>query len=239
LAEWITRSKEAPLDITADLCVDETAFHNEAEKSAGLVEKSVPFLKLIIPQAYRWRNFRFDADYYRIAWVWLTRLATIASAPALVRFSLYCHEVWDDEEGEIFVPAELDKAFTFFPEGSPVLKEVVLWGVHVHWNGVSFLRGLEIFELGWHTKDTRIPHEVFSQTLIQSPALKSLAIEKSGPIPYAWLADTRIPLVHLQNIQLAYIPIEDAVSLLNHIHFPVLVSENVITIASTEKTLIS
>ncbi|KAF8528387.1 hypothetical protein BU17DRAFT_61061 [Hysterangium stoloniferum] len=219
--ECIIRSKEAPLDIVVDLTTDEKM----SETDIFVVENtkmSLSFFSLISPHVHRWRSFHFCTDFNRAAWVWLGRLSTLRSAPALVFFSLMCHEEWTDEAGKTFSPSELKMFFPLFPEGTPVIKEVVLWGVHVDWSRATFFRGLETLELCWHTQDTRIPYEVFYEALMQSSGLKSLSVQHSGPLVYSWPMDTKIPLVHLETIDLAYIPLDDATNLLDHIDFPVL-----------------
>jgi hypothetical protein len=209
---WITRSGDVPLIIDIDLTDIELAY--------GTL-KSHAILELILPHAHRWRVFELATDFYNLIWLWQTRLASLLSAPVLEHLGMSCHE--EQIDPDVFEPRAYHSPQVLFPQGTPKMRSIFLWGVHFDWEVVTFLTGLEILELAWHTQDVRLTTEQFVRALSSSPKLHTLTLTSSAPLPGTW-PQQPISLSSLVRLDIKEINISDAISVVDHIDFPALVS---------------
>ncbi|KAF8526135.1 hypothetical protein JB92DRAFT_2873472 [Gautieria morchelliformis] len=211
---WIARSGDVPLIIDIDLTDIELAYGEL---------KSHAILELILPHAHRWRVFELATDFYGLIWLWQRRLASLRSAPTLEQLGMSCHE--EQIDPDVFEPRAYRSPQVLFPQGTPKLRSILLWGVHFDWEVITFLTGLEMLELAWHTKDVRLTTEQFVQTLSSSPKLRTLALTGSAPLPGTWPQE-RLSLPNLVRLDIKEIDINDAVSVVDHIEFPALTTLN-------------
>ena len=217
---WLARSKDVPLSILVDLPDSEGKI---APTSRGGSDMSDRILELILPHVLRWKIFALQADSNELIFMWQTRLALLSSAPILEHIEFHCSEEWFDEHAS--QPPMFRSPPVIFPSGTPNIRSVDLWGVHLDWESVTFFTGLESLHLAWHTKDVRPTTEQFVQALIKSPKLETLYLEGSAPSPGAWPQE-RIILFNLRRLGLGQIDLSDALSVVDHIEFPALVSTN-------------
>ncbi|GJJ13011.1 hypothetical protein Clacol_007260 [Clathrus columnatus] len=220
---FLERSKEAPLTLDVDLTTGSESLSASRDDHRyiveDMIEQSIQIHSMIAPHAHRWKHFDLKADYYEIIWYWLLELAKIRSAPYLENLGIFCHEDW--KSSEEFQPRELRNPMAVFAGGTPRIRSVDLWGVHLDWNAITLLRGLKILRLAWHTRDVGLTAAQFTQTLKECPDLHELSLQQSGPLIGTWPGD-RITLSHLKVLELAYLELDIAIEIFRHIRFPVL-----------------
>lgn len=181
---YIERSKgqALDLDITVEGVEEPPCDHEEPMCAAnnGLLEIQ-KINALIMPKAAQWRSFVVTTSTWRDAREILKKLHEVPAAPLLEFFNFQCFEEAEDEE--TFTPAELKEPFYLpFHGNAPNLQHVVLWSVHIDWDGaVSMFQGLQELELGYHTKDVLPSWRAFSSYLQNSPQLLRLELKESGP----------------------------------------------------------
>lgn len=251
LEAYIQRSEGLPLDIFIDCTIpdgeteedhpshpdhvheyddddeDGDEDHECGEPTFFSRDELAKILDLVIPHVARWRLFEFSASFYPYVYATLTRLAECPAAPLLEIFQLYHYE--DCEDYDIFTPAELNTRFVPFHGIAPNLTHVSLWGVHVDWEAsVSYLRGLQDFELAYHAHDVRPSYKTFLEILDNCPDLETLTLCLSGPaLGTPLLADSDEewgPHAHeipsLKDLVLCYHPPPYATALMQHLDVP-------------------
>ncbi|KAH9480372.1 hypothetical protein JR316_0006970 [Psilocybe cubensis] len=135
-------------------------------------------MDLIEPEVSHWRQLDFRASTYGYVHLFLSRLHALPSAPLLESFQV-CH--FEDCEDYEFFSGDDKTAFLPFHGDAPLLKDIVLWGVHIDWDA-PFLKGLRELELSYHAKDVRPSYQSFANMINNSPELNSLTISLSGPV---------------------------------------------------------
>jgi F-box-like len=140
-------------------------------------------LDIIVPYVAQWRLLDFSVSYYVYMYTLLSRLTLCSSAPLLEVLILHHYEEGNDTDGEEeFQCPELSTPVLIFNGIAPNLKEVTLWGVHLDWErSLSFLAGLQDFELAYHAKNVRPSFATFSKLLAASPEIRTLTLCMSGP----------------------------------------------------------
>lgn len=221
LETWIDRAKDVPLVILVDYSVEHPPNGGDNDRHVREEElKANAILDLILPHVHHWKGLELTTNSYNIVWHWQTKLLHLLSAPILEYMGFFCHEDWFED---VFQPPVYRGPVTLFPQGIPKLRFLVLWGVHVEWESTSFLRELEHLELAWHAKDVRPTTEDFAKALVRSPNLNSLCLEGSVPLPGTWPHE-RCLLPKLLNLRIMQVDVSDAISVIDHIDFPALVS---------------
>ncbi|KAF8964373.1 hypothetical protein BDZ97DRAFT_1700473 [Flammula alnicola] len=200
---YISRAKGLPLNICIDctfpedvdeedhpdhpLYLENKALHKahkhhcEDPELRFLSQKELAqILDLIEPEVSHWGSLDFRASTYGYVHLLLSRLHVLPSAPLLESFQVYHFEDCEDYE---FFSGDDKTSFLPFHGDAPLLKDAVLWGVHIDWEGAipSFLRGLHEFELSFHAKDVRPSYSAFAQIIANSPELHTLTLSLSGP----------------------------------------------------------
>ncbi|KIM43144.1 hypothetical protein M413DRAFT_443953 [Hebeloma cylindrosporum] len=187
-------------------------------------------LDLIEPKVSHWGTFEFHASTYGYIHLLISRLHALPSAPMLESFEVYHIEDCDDYE--VF-NGDDKTSFLPFHGDAPLLKEAIFWGVHIDWDAAlpSFLRGLHVFELSFHTKDVRPSYKTFTQIINNSPDLHTLSLSLSGPalgndVPYdtdieegGWGA-TPLTILSLRELALQFHDLKYALALVKHLDIP-------------------
>ncbi|KAI0072856.1 hypothetical protein K474DRAFT_318657 [Panus rudis PR-1116 ss-1] len=188
---YISRSKNAPLDISIDFTLDEDDDDDDDDDN-DMDFPGLPELKMIgdivLPHVEHWRSFELLVDDYHLMHPVLLKLGQCPSAPILETLLLYCHE--ETELDEFYPPEFKEQDFVLFHGNAPNLTHVSLWGVHLKWEeSLTFLHGLEDLELAYHTEDVRPSYRQFQRMLMSSPKLEVLSLKYSGPRggPVDWL----------------------------------------------------
>ncbi|OCB89058.1 hypothetical protein A7U60_g3741 [Sanghuangporus baumii] len=249
--EWLTRSKQSPLDIIIDRSLvnsssdddddDGTGFSDVAAKEA---QADLGFiLNLITPHVSRWHTFELTVDMYDDMVLALKRLEQCPAhpgAPSLQSLALYVHEDYDDFESGSFDYSEQKKLFLPFGGHAPRLEKVELWGVHLDWTLLiptsersllslnfppSVTTNLTELELAYHTKDVRPSYVDFVNIIRSSPKLISLKLADSGPAPRRkGSPEQPLFLPNLRHLSLGYFEEDYAISLLRLLYTPTLTS---------------
>ena len=221
--EWIARSKATPLTIEIDHTPhdydqDENLFNpTQAETILMMI------LNLISPETHRWHSFDLVSNYYELIWLWQRQLVDIGPFPILKRLALFCYE--DIIDDETFQPQKFRSPISIFQTGTPKLQCLVLWGVHLDWEATTILEGLKSLHLAYHTKDVRLSYEQFTRALRRSPDLEALTLECSAPSPLPWVGPhERVVLNSLRDLAILFVGIDEALTIVNSIEFPALVS---------------
>ena len=187
-------------------------------------------LDLIEPEVSHWGVFQFHASTYGYIHLLMSRLHKLPSAPLLETFEV-CH-FEDCDDYEVF-NGDDKTSFLPFHGNAPLLKEVVLWGVHIDWDAAlsSFLRGLLVLELSYHAKDVRPSYKTFKQIINNSPELHTLTLSLSGPalgngLPHdiniedgGW-GTTPLTILSLKELALQFHDCKYASALVNHLDVP-------------------
>ena len=187
-------------------------------------------LDLIEPEVSHWGVFQFHASTYGYFHLLMSRLHNLPSAPLLETFEV-CHYE-DCEDYEVF-NGDDKTSFLPFHGNAPMLKEAVFWGVHIDWDAAlpSFLRGLLLLELSYHSKDVRPSYKTFTQIIENSPDLHTLTLSLSGPalangLPYntdleegGW-GKTPLTILSLKELALQFHDPKYASALVNHLDAP-------------------
>jgi len=187
-------------------------------------------LDLIEPKVSQWGAFEFHASTYGYIHLLISRLHALPSAPLLETFEVYHIEDCDDYE--VF-NGDDKTSFLPFHGDAPLLKDVKFWGVHIDWDAAlpSFLRGLHVFELSFHTKDVRPSYKTFRQIINNSPDLHTLGLSLSGPalgndVPYdtdiedgGW-GLTPLTILSLRKLALQFHDLKYALALVKHLDVP-------------------
>lgn len=197
---YILRSRGIPLTIRFDCdCDAEDLEGKKQERSAHIgygdsdgdgsegrehflsQEDLTHILDLLEPEVHRWGTLIFRVTSYNYVQLLLTRLHKFPAAPLLQSFQVYINEDCDDYE--VF-PGEDKTSYLPFQGQTPNLKEAIFWGVHIDWDGATqnFLRGLQVFELSYLTKDVRPSYTTFAQIINNSPDLRTLTLSLAGPV---------------------------------------------------------
>ncbi|KAI5998621.1 hypothetical protein EDD15DRAFT_2517080 [Pisolithus albus] len=230
----LDRSKSLPLQVDSespdDLSDDEDP---PAELSNADLEKLFTFL---VPHVPRWGSIDVHVTSYEHMYTFLKTLSDPSVPPAsqLQVLRLYHHEEFD---GHItrFPESDFSDHFTLFNGSAPRLQNVSLWGVHVDWTQ-SWLHSPNLveLELAYHTPDVRPDWPTFSAMLrATAPTLEKLCLESSGPSgsPYEWIVEPDTPewnvdanspilLPKLIQLELAFIPPLEVISLLRKLCMP-------------------
>ena len=222
---WIERSKDAPLAIDVSHPVDKDCGPDEeGAQTFRELSRAHAILDLILPHAHRWKTFELVTDSYDVLWLWQQELVPLRIAPILEHIGLFCH-------GELPLPplhgthVPTPLPLVLFPEGTPKIRSVNLWAVHFDWELTTFFTGLEHLHLAWHEVDVRLTIEQFVQALRLCPNLETLLLEGSAPKPGDWPRE-RLLLPKLRCLALTHIDVNDAISVIDHLDFPNLVSIN-------------
>ncbi|PPQ85155.1 hypothetical protein CVT25_004162 [Psilocybe cyanescens] len=158
---------------------DDDEEHGHFEDVQFLSQKQLTqILDLIEPEVSHWHQLDFRASTYGYVHMFLSRLHALPSAPLLESFQV-CH--FEDCEDYEFFSGDDKTVFLPFHGHAPLLKDLVLWGVHIDWEA-PFLSGLRELELSYHAKDVRPPYKSFAKMINNSPELTSLTMSLSGPI---------------------------------------------------------
>ena len=187
-------------------------------------------LDIIEPRVSQWGTFEFHASTYGYIHLLISRLHALPSAPLLETFEVY--HIEDCEDYEVF-NGDDKTSFLPFHGDAPLLKEVKFWGVHIDWDAAlsSFLSGLHVFELSFHTKDVRPSYTTFRQIIINSPDLHTLSLSLSGPalannVPYdidiedgGW-GTTPLTILSLRKLALQFHDVKYASALVKHLDLP-------------------
>ena len=187
-------------------------------------------LDLIEPEVSQWGVFQFHASTYGYIHLLMSRLHKLPSAPLLETFEV-CH-FEDCDDYEVF-NGDDKTSFLPFHGNAPLLKEAVLWGVHIDWDASlsSFLRGLLVLELSYHAKDVRPSYKTFKEIINNSPELHTLTLSLSGPalrngLPHdvdieegGW-GTTPLTILSLKELALQFHDSKYASALVNHLDVP-------------------
>lgn len=127
-AEWLRRSKTAPLDIS----IRNLSF-------TGWEPDSETVLSMIQPHSYRWKSFRLSADVVETI-KWFCDKLTMLHVPELEHFNAAC---------ELHTLARPSHALDWFQHGAPKLKEFVVSNsdLKVGRNSIESLSGLRIIDV--------------------------------------------------------------------------------------------
>lgn len=232
---YLERSKNAPLELSVDLTLDDDEAEDYPDLGAALDDLH-QIMKLVVAHVSHWRSFELMVSNYRLMHLALTGLSSCAAAPMLEVLQLYHYE--DTEEYGEFTPASLkEQNFILFNGNAPKLAHVALWGVHLDWANSHFLSGLCDLELAYHAQDVRPSYRDFVRILRDSPELITLTLCLSGPAggPTDWLASmtderedgeephapmTTLAIPSLKNLVLAYIEPEYVTQLIQRLALP-------------------
>jgi F-box-like len=218
---WIERSQDVPL--TIEVAHEMDGLFNPEERGAVTfmeIQRAYMTRDLILPHARRWKSFELVTDSYELVWLWERSLLQVGCAPILEHIGLFCH---GDIPAVTVTHLRPPSPLVIFPQGTPKIRSVNLWGVHFDWDLVTFFTGLENLQLAWHSEHVRLTIEQFVQALRRSPKLETLILEGSAPIPGDWPQE-RILLPKLTMLSLVGIDLINAVSVIDHLDFPALVS---------------
>ncbi len=159
--------------------MDEDNEHEDEEIYFLSQQDLSSILDLIEPEVAHWGSLEFRASTYGYVQLLLSRLHKLPAAPLLESLQMFHFE--DCDEYETF---KGDKtAFLPFHGHAPLLKDIVLWGVHIDWDAAvpNFLNGLRDLELSFHAKDVRPSYATFEKIVKNSPELHTLTLSLSGP----------------------------------------------------------
>ncbi|TFK66302.1 hypothetical protein BDN72DRAFT_772168, partial [Pluteus cervinus] len=134
-AEWLTRSKAAPLHILLDVRDPGWEWKPDSDESTHLftgvdMERT---LRLILPHVGRWRECELLADTWAPIHSFLSDTSQVESVPMLEFVSLSRCNAFFAERGEVFRPRNLAEPIPLFGGRANRLRDVELAGVHVEW----------------------------------------------------------------------------------------------------------
>ncbi|KAI5989902.1 hypothetical protein EDD15DRAFT_2370199 [Pisolithus albus] len=233
---FLDRSKSLPLEIYVDSESPDDLSDDEdppAELSNADLEK---LFTLLVPHVPRWGSIDVHVTSYEDMYTFLKMLSDPSVPPAsqLQVLRLYHHEEFDGHLTS-FPEPDFSDHFTIFNGSAPRLQNVSLWGVHVDWTQ-SWLHSPNLveLELAYHTPDVRPDWPTFSAMLrAAAPTLEKLCLESSGPSgsPHEWIVEPDTPewnvdanspilLPKLIQLELAFIPPLEVISLLRKLCMP-------------------
>jgi hypothetical protein len=247
---YLERSKGYPLliDIDCTDLVEDLELSSECDSESGLPVPAPHLLEtmidMVMPHVHRWASFHLTADDYTYIHTALTIFSKAPPAPRLESLQFYHHEEELDGSAETFAPASLKTPFVLFSNEIPMLRRVVLWGVHIDWANTKYLKNLTHLELAYHSQDVRPSFEDFFKILRGSPLLESLDLCLSGPRgePSAWSTilpppprnsededpyspvstsiDEYFTMHHLIDLTLEFHPSDYIIAILDRMHIP-------------------
>lgn len=239
--EWLSRSKDSPLDITINyFALDEFAPHSPELEQAEA--DFIAILDLVLPHVSRWRAFRLDVDMYRylaLAWRRLEECPVDPGTPLLETLVLKGVLAPDVRLNNLNV-RECKKRSLPFGRHMGNIKILELARFHMDWDllipasersalhstaapyAITSLTRLHLF---WHEDNFGPSCASFTNIIRCSPGLQSLEIIGSGPaaLPLELSAHPMF-LPKLRHLALGGLKEDHAITMLRLLYAPCLTS---------------
>ncbi|KAG6332406.1 hypothetical protein ID866_6685 [Astraeus odoratus] len=233
-ATWLSRSSTRPIDIHMDFR-DPSWDWDEHNHSFGWQAMETT-MRLLIPHAHRWQNVELYTDTWAPMFTFLSYTARIKSAPCLQDIQLARCNAYFAARGESFQPANMALPVAWFGGGLGFsdLHRVSFSGVHVDW-AKSGLRGLKVLELKYHAREVMPTVDEFYTVLGACPQLERLTVLGWGPRfdPTQKMALPVAPLLHLEDLALGFIDVDNIMNFLTMISVPNMRSFSIEDVAVT------
>jgi len=178
---YLERSKSLPLDICLNHISREALWSPSVEN-----DNLKALLTLLVPHLSRWASIRVGVRCYDHMNTFLKAVSD-PSVPPATRLE----ELKLVHNSGLSLQATLSE-FKFFPHftlfggSAPLLRILVLAGVHIDWSQgwLHSASNLQILHLSFHDMRVRPSWDAFSAILRGAPALKALEVSYSGPRDY-------------------------------------------------------
>lgn len=175
---YLERSKSFSLDIRIDYVPREVLQLSSVEADNFEV-----LLTLLIPHLARWASIWLGVSCYHYMYTFLKTVSDPSVPPAARLQEL--HLVHTSKWGAPILsePKFLDHFFTLFGGSAPLLRTLVLVGVHIDWSQgwLQSAPNLQTLHLALYDFDVCPSWEAFSAILRGAPALQTFKINFSGP----------------------------------------------------------
>ena len=211
---YLERSKSLPLDICLDHLSREALWSPSVEN-----DNLKALLTLLVPHLSRWASIQFGVTCYDHMYTFLKAVSDPSVPPATRLQDLelfYSSDVLGPQASLSEFPH-----LTLFGGFAPLLKIVVLMGVHIDWSQ-DWLRSapnLRKLCLSCHHMNVRPSWDTFSAILRGAPALETFDVSYSGPRDYP---GEPLLLPNLSELNLTTSPPQEVISLLGKLSTPAL-----------------
>ncbi|KIM55223.1 hypothetical protein SCLCIDRAFT_135157, partial [Scleroderma citrinum Foug A] len=171
---YLERSKSHSLDIRIDYT------HGEVLRSSAVKAGNFEVLTLLIPHLARWASIWLGVRCYHYMYTFLEAVSDPSIPPATRLEELQLGPLTPFSE-----PKFLDH-FTLFGGIAPLLRTLVLVGVHIDWSQgwLQSAPNLQTLHLTFHDMDVCSSWAAFSTILRGAPALRTFKIDHSGSYNY-------------------------------------------------------
>lgn len=181
VAAYLERSNSISLDICLDYVSREALWSPSVE-----TDNFKALLTLLTPHLSRWASLRVVDQCYDHMYTFLKAVSDPSAPPAIRLKELHLIYNWCLGSQPSLSDFKFFPHFTLFGGSVPLLRVLVLVGVHIDWNQdwLQSAPNLQRLHLSGHDMNARPSWDAFSAILRGAPALETFEVGYSGPRDY-------------------------------------------------------